>query len=74
MSSKNKDEILSKFIAITNCPSNEAMEYMEAAQWNEQAAMDFFFDSGVSQADDPIPSPKTRSSPTHTYHNVPGLY
>ena len=42
MSSKNKDEILSKFIAITNCPSNQAVEYLEAAEWNEQAAIDFF--------------------------------
>jgi hypothetical protein len=74
MSSQNKDEILSNFIAITQCPSHEAREYLEAAKWDEQIAMDFFFDSGASPARDPIPPINTRSSPTNTRKNIPGLY
>lgn len=74
MSSRNRDEILSKFIAITQCSSEEAAEYLEAANWNEQAAVDFFFDSGLSQGRDPVPSPKPRLSPKITRQPTPGLY
>jgi hypothetical protein len=69
MSSKNRDEILSRFIAITQCSSKEAAEYLENANWNEQTAVDFFFDSGRSQVPDPIPSPKIK-----TNQNIPSLY
>jgi hypothetical protein len=74
MSSQNKDEILSNFIAITQCSSQEAREYLEAAKWDYQRAMDFFFDSGASQARNSIPPINTRSSPTITHKNIPGLY
>ncbi len=74
MSSTNKDEILSRFIAITQCSSQQATEYLESAKWNEQAAMDFFFDSGSSPVPDPVPAAKTRSSETKPNRNIPGLY
>ena len=45
MASTNKDEILSNFIGVTGCSQEEATSYLEAAQWNQQTAMDIFFDS-----------------------------
>lgn len=69
MSSQNRDEILSRFIAITQCSSKEAAEYLEAANWNEQAAADFFFDSGSS----PVPQP-THPIERKPNQNPPSLY
>ncbi|UJR33483.1 hypothetical protein I4U23_020928 [Adineta vaga] len=66
MESENKDEILSNFIAITQCPNEEATRYLEAAQWNAQTAMEIFFDNGGSQAGEPIPSTNTAPSSTNT--------
>ena len=57
MASANKDEILRRFIALTQSSREEAREYLEAAQWNEQAALDFFFDSISSQSPPPPPPP-----------------
>jgi hypothetical protein len=74
MSSRDKDEILSKFIAITQCPGEQAREYLEAAEWNEQVAMDFFFDSAGSHGSEPIPSPTTRPPAPKPSRQVPGLY
>jgi len=74
MASKNRDEIISRFIAITQCSSKDAAEYLESANWNEQAAVDFFFDSVASQVPDPTPSIKTRSSEVKPTKNVPGMY
>jgi hypothetical protein len=68
MSSKNRDEILSRFIGITQCSSKEAAEYLESANWNEQAAVDFFFDSVSSQVH-PDPIPSTKPNP-----NIPSSY
>jgi hypothetical protein len=72
MASNNRDEILSKFIAITQCSSDKAREYLEAAQWNEEAAMDFFFDSSAFQARDSIPPTQTRLPEPKSGENVPG--
>jgi hypothetical protein len=75
MSAKNKDQIISNFIGITQCSRQEAAEYLEAAQWNEEAAVAFFFDSGPSQTHEPIPSPKaSRSSVIKPAQNIPGSY
>jgi hypothetical protein len=50
MSTTNYDEILSNFIAVTQCSHEEAARYLEAANWNAQTAMEIFFDNGGSQA------------------------
>lgn len=59
MESENKDEILSNFIAITQCSNEEATRYLEAAQWNAQTAMEIFFDNGGSQAGEPVVATNT---------------
>jgi len=74
MASQNRDGIISRFIAITQCSSEDAREYLESANWNEQAAVDFFFDSVSSQAPDPIPSIKSRPAEIKPSQNVSGLY
>ncbi|CAF0752598.1 unnamed protein product [Adineta ricciae] len=66
MEPNNKDEILSNFIAITQCPSEEATRYLEAAQWNAQTAMEIFFDNGGSEAGVPIPTTHTVPSAANT--------
>ncbi|CAF1213419.1 unnamed protein product [Rotaria sordida] len=66
MSSINKDELISNFIAITQCSSELAAEYLEAAQWNEQAALNFFLESN-----DSVPSTQTTSSSANTNQNIP---
>ena len=54
MSVPNQDEILSNFIAITQCSNEEATRYLEAANWNAETAMEIFFDNGGSDAGQPI--------------------
>jgi len=74
MESENKDEILSNFIAITQCPNDEATRYLEAAQWNAQTAMEIFFDNGGSQAGEPIASTNTAPSGANVNQGTSGLY
>ena len=63
MATANKDEAISRFIAVTQCSSSrEAREYLETAKWNEQAAIDFYFDSVNPQESASEPNlPPTRS-------------
>lgn len=68
MSGLDKDEILNRFIAITQCSHKEAREYLETARWNEEAAVDFFFDSTSGQDSHP---PATSVEPK-TQPIVPG--
>lgn len=65
MTTENKDEILSNFIAITQCSNDEATRYLEAAQWNAQTAMEIFFDNGGPQAGEPIHPTNPASSGTN---------
>ena len=66
MSTANQDEILSNFIAITQCSNEEATRYLEAANWNAETAMEIFFDNGGSDAGQSIaatpPVPPTGSA------------
>lgn len=50
MDSTNKDEIITNFMAVTQCSNEEATRYLEAAQWNAQTAMEIFFDDGTGHA------------------------
>ena len=59
MSDSNQDEILSNFMAITQCSNEEATRYLEAANWNAQTAMEIFFDNGGTQAGESIASTNT---------------
>jgi len=65
MTTENKDEILSNFIAITQCSNDEATRYLGAAQWNAQTAMEIFFDNGGPQAGEPIHPTNPASSGTN---------
>jgi hypothetical protein len=73
MESENKDEILSNFIAITQCSNEEATRYLEAAQWNAQAAMEIFFDNGGSQAGESVASTNTVPTGTNVNQEASGL-
>ena len=59
MSESNQDEILSSFMAITQCSNEEATRYLEAANWNAQTATEIFFDNGGAQAGESIASTNT---------------
>ncbi|CAF0724839.1 unnamed protein product [Adineta steineri] len=72
METENKDEVLSNFIAITQCSNEEATRYLEAAQWNAQTAMEIFFDNGGSQAGEPAVSSNIAPPATNTNQNAPG--
>jgi len=74
MESTSKDEILSNFIAITQCSNDEATRYLEAAQWNAETAMEIFFDNGGSQAGEPVVSTNTGPSATNVNQGTSGLY
>jgi hypothetical protein len=74
MESTSKDEILSNFIAITQCSNDEATRYLEAAQWNAETAMEIFFDNGGSQAGEPVVSTNTAPSATNVNQGTSGLY
>ncbi len=74
MSARNKDEIVSRFMSITQCSNKHAREYLESANWNEQAAMDFFYDSGAVPVSEPVPPPKPRPTEIKTNTNVSSMY
>jgi hypothetical protein len=74
MEPANKDEILSNFIAITQCPNEEATRYLEAAQWNAQTAMEIFFDNGGSEAGEPVVSTNPIPSGANVNQGTSGLY
>lgn len=74
MAAPNKDEILSNFIAITQCPNDEAVRYLEASQWNAETAMEIFFDNGGSQSGEPIHSTNPVPSGTNVNQGSSGLY
>lgn len=74
MSSKDKDAILSRFIGITQCPSEQAREYLENTDWDEQAAVCFYFDSAVTSVPNPMPSKNSKPTETKTHTNVPSMY
>jgi hypothetical protein len=73
MEPENKDEILSNFIAVTQCSNEEATRYLEAAQWNAQTAMEIFFDNGGSDAGEPIPVTNTAPSGANVNPGPSGL-
>lgn len=56
MSSREKDEIINRFIYIAKCPRHMAIEYLENARWNEDLALGFFLDAGESHSIDSIDS------------------
>jgi hypothetical protein len=74
MSSKNKDAILRKFIAITQCPNEQAREYLESTDWHEETAVTLYFDSLGTSIPDPVPSKNTKSTETKTQTNIPSMY
>ena len=74
MAAVNKDEILSNFIGITQCSNDEALRYLEAAQWNAQTAMEIFFDNGGSDAGEPIAPNNPSPSGTNPNQGPAGLY
>jgi hypothetical protein len=74
MESTNQDEILSNFIAITQCSNDEATRYLEAAQWNAQTAMEIFFDNGGSQAGEPAAQVHTAPPVANVSQGTSGLY
>ena len=61
MASKDIDRVLSSFIAITQCPHEQAREYLELTDWNEQAAVSLYFDSLGSSMSDPVPPKKQQT-------------
>ncbi|CAF1260370.1 unnamed protein product [Adineta steineri] len=71
MSSNDRDEILNRFISVTQCSYDQAREYLENAEWDEQVAMNFFFESGASNYREPSPPPITRTYPKDNYQNLP---
>ncbi|CAF3149019.1 unnamed protein product [Rotaria sp. Silwood2] len=71
MSSKPKDELISNFRAIVQCSREIAIQYLEAAEWNEQAALDFFLDSEDAQDHNSFPPVETTSSVPKTNQNIP---
>jgi UBX domain-containing protein 1 len=71
MSSKNKDAILRNFISITQCPNEQAREYLESTDWHEETAVTLYFDSLGTSIPDPIPSKNTKSTERKTQTNVP---
>ncbi|CAF1366657.1 unnamed protein product [Rotaria sp. Silwood1] len=71
MSSTHKDELINNFIDIAQCSREIAAQYLEAAEWNEQAALDFFLDSGDTQRRDSFPSTEFTSSIPKTNQNIP---
>jgi len=74
MESTNQDEILSNFIAITQCSNDEATRYLEAAQWNAQTAMEIFFDNGGPQAGEPAAPVNTVPPVANVSQGTSGLY
>jgi hypothetical protein len=74
MASTNQDEILSSFIAITQCSNEEATRYLEAANWNAQTAMEIFFDNGGSQAGESTASTNIVPPPMDVNQDAPGLH
>ncbi|CAF0894192.1 unnamed protein product [Didymodactylos carnosus] len=44
----SNDEILAQFIAVTQCPQDQAQRYLEASNWNMDTAMECFYDDGAS--------------------------
>ncbi|CAF5144825.1 unnamed protein product, partial [Rotaria magnacalcarata] len=59
MASRDTEEILANFIAVTQCSSEEAARYLEAAEWNSETAMEIFFDDGSAHTGAPILSTNT---------------
>lgn len=51
MSQTNNDEMVNNFVAIANCSNDEAKRYLEAANWDPQAAMEIFFDVGAGESE-----------------------
>ncbi len=74
MAGRNTDEIINRFIGVTQCSKQEAAEFLAAAEWNEEKAVDFFFDSSASQPRDPVPTQKPRQSVIKPAPNFPGVY
>lgn len=74
MSAVNKDEILSNFIGITQCSNDEALRYLEAAQWNADTAMEIFFDNGGSDGGEPMVSTNPPPTGTNVNQGPAGLY
>ncbi|CAF1306906.1 unnamed protein product [Rotaria magnacalcarata] len=71
MSSKQKDEIINKFITIAECSRELATECLQGAQWNEEAALTFFLESSHLQASNSSPSTEPRRFATQTTQNIP---
>lgn len=74
MAALNKDEILSSFVGITECSRDEALRYLEAAQWNAETAMEIFFDNGGSDAGGSVASINPPPSGTNVNQGPAGLY
>jgi hypothetical protein len=74
MEPANKDEILSNFIAITQCSNEEATRYLEVAQWNAQTAMEIFFDNGGSEAGESVASTNAVPTGANVNPGTSGLY
>ncbi|CAF4344183.1 unnamed protein product, partial [Rotaria socialis] len=62
MTSRDTQEILANFIAVTQCSSEEATRYLEAAEWNSETAMEIFYDDGSAHIGAPISSTNTQST------------
>ena len=65
MSAANRDEIVTQFINLTQCPTDEAIRYLEAANWDISIAMDLFFG-----ADNAAPAAPTISRPRKVSYDL----
>ena len=63
MSAANRDETIAQFVGLTQCPQDEAIRYLEAANWDISVATDLYFGSETSTPSGPARSVPPASNP-----------